>query len=123
MKIAPEVESSGSKVAKKSNWRTLVGLSLGYFVDQGEAQAMSIFSPVLRQLWGLSIMNLALITFVRSLLQFLSLPFWGFLADKYNRKKVLFWGTEIWGVWTIMVGLTQNFGQLLAVRVISGIGL
>jgi len=118
-----EIESPGSKIVKKSKWRTLVALSLWYFVDQGEAQAMSIFSPVLRQLWGLSIMNLSWITFVRSLLQSLSSPFWGYLADKYNRKKVLFWGTGIWGVWTIMVGLTQNFGQLLAVRVISGIGL
>ncbi len=110
-------------VSAKGKWQTLVALSLGYFVDQGEAQAMSIFSPVLRQLWGLSIMNLSLITFVRSLLQSLSSPFWGYLADKYKRKKVIFWGTGIWGIWTIMVGLTQNFGQLLAVRVISGIGL
>jgi MFS family permease len=115
--------SSELKVGTKRKWRTLVALSLGYFVDQGEAQAMSIFSPVLRQIWGLSIMNLSWITFVRSLLQSLSSPFWGYLADKYNRKKVLFWGTGIWGTWTIMVGLTQNFGQLLAVRVISGIGL
>ena len=123
VKIDPEIENYGSTVAKKSKWQTLVALSLGYFVDQGEAQAMSIFSPVLRQLWGLSITNLSWITFVRSLLQSLSSPFWGYLADKYNRKKVLFWGTGIWGVWTMMVGLTQNFGQLLAVRVISGIGL
>jgi predicted MFS family arabinose efflux permease len=107
----------------KSKWQTLVALSLGYFVDQGEAQAMSIFSPVIRQLWGLSIMNLSLITFARSLLQSLSSPVWGYLADKYNRKKVIFWGTGIWGVWTILVGLSQNFGQLLAIRVISGIGL
>ena len=35
---------------KASKWKTLLALSLGYFVDQGEGQAMSIFSPVLRQL-------------------------------------------------------------------------
>ena len=108
---------------KASKWKTLLALSLGYFVDQGEGQAMSIFSPVLRQLWGLSYGNLSLITFIRSLLQSVSSPFWGYLADRYSRKKVLFWGTGFWGVWTIIVGLTQNFGQLLVVRVISGIGL
>ena len=53
----------------------------------------------------------------------MSSPFWGYLADRYSRKKVLFWGTGFWGIWTIIVGLTQNFSQLLAVRVISGIGL
>lgn len=103
--------------------RNLFALALGYFVDQGEAQSMSIFSPVLRQIWGLSVGNLSWITFVRSLLQSLSSPFWGYLADKYSRKKVLFWGTGFWGLWTILVGLTQNFNQLILVRVISGIGL
>ena len=108
---------------KRAKWKTLLALSLGYFVDQGEGQAMSIFSPVLRQLWGLSFKNLSWITFIRSLLQSMSSPFWGYLADRYSRKKVLFWGTGFWGIWTIIVGLTQNFSQLLAVRVISGIGL
>lgn len=110
------------KLSKRS-WRTLFALATGYFVDQGEGQAMSIFSPVLRQIWGLSITNLSWITFIRSLLQSISSPFWGYLSDRYNRKKVLFWGTGFWGIWTIAVGLTQNFSQLLTIRVISGIGL
>ncbi|MEA4812105.1 MAG: MFS transporter [Anaerolineaceae bacterium] len=118
-----DLKTVESQTKKSGKWRTLFALSMGYFVDQGEAQAMSIFSPVLRQIWGLSISNLSWITFIRSLLQSLSSPLWGYLADKYNRKKVIFWGTGIWGIWTILVGLTQNFGQLLAVRVVSGIGL
>jgi len=110
-------------VKEPSKYKNLFALALGYFVDQGEAQAMSIFSPVLKDLWGLSVGNLTWITFVRSLLQSLSSPFWGYMADRYSRKKVLFWGTGFWGIWTIVVGFTQNFGQLLLVRVISGIGL
>ncbi len=119
------MEQSESKSPKKqpSKFRNLIALSAGYFVDQGEAQAMSIFSPVLRQIWNLSFGNLAWITFIRSLLQALSSPFWGYLADTYSRKKVLFWGTGIWGIWTIAVGLTQSFNQLLLIRVISGVGL
>jgi MFS family permease len=117
------IENLDTTEVKPTKWRTLLALSLGYFVDQGEGQAMSIFSPVLKQIWGLSFRNLSWITFVRSLLQSLSSPFWGYLADRHSRKKVLFWGTGFWGLWTIAVGLTQNFSQLLAVRVISGIGL
>lgn len=118
-----EAEIDVTPVVKRAKWKTLLALSLGYFVDQGEGQAMSIFSPVLRQIWGLSFKNLSWITFVRSLLQSLSSPFWGYLSDRHSRKQVLFWGTGFWGLWTILVGLTQNFSQLLAVRVISGIGL
>lgn len=108
---------------KPVKYKNLLALALGYFVDQGEAQAMSIFSPVLKQMWHLSVGNLTWITFIRSLLQSFSSPFWGYLSDRYSRKKVLFWGTGFWGIWTILVGFTQNFGQLIAVRVISGIGL
>ena len=119
------MKTSQSPSPKKQpyKFKNLIALSTGYFVDQGEAQAMSIFSPVLRQIWNLSIGNLSWITFVRSLLQALSSPFWGYMADRYSRKKVLFWGTGFWGIWTILVGLTQNFSQLIVVRVISGIGL
>lgn len=116
-------EKNQVSVPKRRKFRTLFALSLGYFVDQGEGQAMSIFSPVLKSLWSLTNMNLAWITFIRSLLQSLSSPFWGYLSDRYSRKKVLLIGTGIWGIWTIMVGLTQTYEQLLLIRVISGLGL
>lgn len=117
--IFPETVS----IPKRKRTRTLLALAAGYFVDQGEGQAMSIFTPVLKVLWSLSNLNLAWITFIRSLLQSLSSPFWGYLADRYSRRKVLLIGTGLWGIWTIIVGLTQSYEQLLIVRVISGLGL
>lgn len=103
--------------------RTLFALSFGYFIDQGESQAMSVLFPTLQSLWGLSYSNLGLISTIRNLLQSISSPFWGFISDRMSRKKVIIFGTGIWGIWTAAVGLTQNFGQLLTIRAISGIGL
>ena len=108
---------------KKERRRTLLALSFGYFIDQGEGQAMSVLFPTLQALWGLSYGNLGLISTIRNLLQALSAPFWGFISDKMSRKMVILFGTGIWGIWTAVVGLTQNFGQLLVIRAISGIGL
>ena len=108
---------------KKERRRTLLALSFGYFIDQGEGQAMSVLFPTLQTLWGLSYGNLGLISTIRNLLQALSAPFWGFISDKMSRKMVILFGTGIWGIWTAVVGLTQNFGQLLVIRAISGIGL
>jgi MFS family permease len=108
---------------KPGRWRTLSALAFGYFIDQGEAQAMSVLFPTLQTLWGLSYSNLGLIGTVRSLLQALSAPFWGFAADRMSRKKVIILGTGVWGIWTLFCGLTQNFGQLLVIRAISGLGL
>ena len=108
---------------KKQQRRTLFALSFGYFIDQGEGQAMSVLFPTLQAIWGLSYSNLGVISTIRNLLQSLSAPIWGYLADKLSRKKVILFGTGIWGIWTILVGFTQNFGQLLTIRAISGIGL
>ena len=108
---------------KKQQRRTLFALSFGYFIDQGEGQAMSVLFPTLQAIWGLSYSNLGVISTVRNMLQSLSAPIWGYLADKLSRKKVILFGTGIWGIWTVLVGFTQNFGQLLTIRAISGIGL
>ena len=108
---------------KKQRRRTLFALSFGYFIDQGEGQAMSVLFPTLQALWGLSYSNLGVISTIRNLLQSISSPFWGYISDKVSRKMVILFGTGIWGLWTAAVGLTQNFGQLLTIRAISGIGL
>ena len=112
-----------SSEKKREKRRTLFALSFGYFIDQGEGQAMSVLFPTLQALWGLSYGNLGVISTIRNLLQSISSPFWGFISDKISRKKVIIFGTGIWGIWTAAVGLTQNFGQLLTIRAISGIGL
>jgi len=117
------INATISPEKKKQRRRTLFALSFGYFIDQGEGQAMSVLFPTLQSLWGLSYANLGVISTIRNLLQSLSSPFWGFISDKISRKIVILFGTGIWGLWTAAVGFTQNFGQLLTIRAISGIGL
>jgi len=108
---------------KKHSGRTLFALGLGYLVDQGEAQAMGVLSPIIQSIWGVSFGMLGLMTTLRNITQTISAPFWGYAADKYSRKKVLIFGTGIWGIWTIVVGLMPSFNAVLVVRAISGLGL
>ena len=108
---------------KRSRIWTLVALAFGYFIDQGEGQALSVLFPTIRALWGLNYTALGIIGTIRNILQSISAPFWGFAADRLSRKQVIIFGTGIWGIWTLACGLTQNFGQLLVIRAISGIGL
>lgn len=117
------VQSVEKPVKKQRRWRTLFALSFGYFIDQGEGQTISVLFPTLQALWGLSYTNLGTIGTIRSILQAISAPFWGYAADRYSRKKVILIGTGLWGIWTAVCGLSQNFGQLLMIRAISGIGL
>jgi len=122
-KKKPQTSTEVQTQSEKSRWRNMIALSFGYFVDQGEAQAMSVLFPTLRAIWGLSFADLGLVGTIRNILQSISAPFWGLIADRYPRKNVIVFGTGVWGIWTLLVGFTQNFGQLLWIRAISGIGL
>ncbi len=122
--MATTTAIEGAKAETKSGkGKTLFALAFGYFIDRGEEQTISVLFPTLQQMWGLSYTSLGLIGTIRTILQALFTPMWGFISDRYSRKNVIIFGTGLWGLWTLMVGFTQNFGQLLAIRAISGIGL
>ncbi len=101
----------------------MVALAFGYFIDQGEGQAMSVLFPTLQSLWGLSYTQLGIIGTIRNILQSVTAPFWGYIADRYPRKNVIMFGTGLWGIWTLLIGFSQGYEQLLILRAISGIGL
>ncbi|KAA3660720.1 MAG: MFS transporter [Chloroflexi bacterium] len=107
----------------KGRLRTMFALAFGYFIDQGEGQAMSVLFPTLQAMWGLSYTQLGIIGTIRNILQSVTAPFWGYVADKYSRKNVIVFGTGLWGIWTALIGFTQGYEQLLILRAISGIGL
>ncbi len=107
----------------KGRWKTMLALAFGYFIDQGEGQAMSVLFPTLQAVWGLSYTQLGVIGTIRNLLQAITAPIWGYIADRYSRKKVIVFGTGVWGIWTALCGFSQGYEQLLLLRAISGIGL
>lgn len=108
---------------KHRSGRTLVALGLGYLVDQGEAQAMGVLSPIIQALWGVSFGMIGLMETLRNITQTISAPFWGYASDRFSRKKVLIFGTGIWGIWTLLVGLVPDFTSMMVIRAISGLGL
>jgi len=107
----------------KRSGRTLFALGMGYLVDQGEAQAMGVLSPIIQAIWGVSLSQIGLMETLRNIAQTISAPFWGYVADKYSRKKVLIFGTGVWGFWTVAVGLMNDFNGIMLIRAISGLGL
>lgn len=110
------------KEKKRSGW-TLFALGLGYLIDQGEAQSMGVLSPIIQTIWGISFGMIGWMETLRNITQTISAPFWGYASDKYSRKKVLIFGTGIWGIWTLAVGLVPDFFSMLVIRAISGLGL
>jgi MFS family permease len=109
--------------SQKHSIRTLFALGFGYLVDQGEGQSMGVLSPVIQSIWGISFGMIGTMETLRNIAQTISAPFWGYAADRFSRRKVLFFGTGVWGVWTLLVGLAPTFTSMLIIRAISGLGL
>jgi MFS family permease len=112
-----------ARTSQKKSGRTLFALGLGYLVDQGEGQSMGVLSPIIQTIWGISFSQVGLMETLRNITQTISAPFWGFMADRFSRKKVMIFGTGIWGIWTLLVGLMPDFSSMLIIRAISGLGL
>jgi len=103
--------------------RILTALGFGFFIDSAEDVALPMLWPAVRTALGLSYAQLGYISSIRVIFQTFSGPFWGMLADRYNRKRILVIGTGVWGLWTSVCGLATDYWQLLIVRVIACIGL
>jgi MFS family permease len=120
----PEKPASGPATdVRRGRWRTLSALASGYFIDQGEGQAMSVLFPAIRDALNFGYGGLGQIAGWRNLLQALSAPVWGFVADRTSRKWVIVFGTGLWGLWTLACGFVTSYEQLFWVRIIAGLGL
>ena len=108
---------------RRGRWLTLAALASGYFIDQGEGQAMSVLFPAIRDALNFGYGGLGQIAGWRNLLQAISAPFWGFVADRTSRKWVIVFGTGLWGLWTLACGFVASYEQLFWVRIIAGLGL
>lgn len=111
------------KQSKGLRARALTALGFGFFIDSAEDLALPMLFPAIRPSLGLLYSDLSLIDNIRIIFQTFSGPFWGMAADKYNRKWILVIGTGIWGIWTALCGLVDNFWQLMILRVVACIGL
>lgn len=103
--------------------RILTALGFGFFIDSAEDVALPMLWPAVRTALGLSYAQLGTIDSIRVIFQTFSGPFWGMLADRYNRKWILVIGTGVWGLWTSVCGFATDYWQLLVVRVVACIGL
>jgi MFS family permease len=116
-------KQKSTKASRNRRGRLLTALGFGFFIDSAEDVALPMMWPAVRATLGLSYAQLGYIDSIRVIFQTFSGPFWGMLADRYNRKWILVIGTGVWGLWTSLCGLATDYWQLLILRVIACIGL
>ena len=109
---------------QSENKRGIIGaLGFAQLGDFGEQQVINSMFPAIRDALGLNISALGDITALKRIVQVLAMPTWGAISDRYSRKSVLVWGTGVWGIWTILIGFSQTYTQLLWLNLIAAVGV
>lgn len=98
------------------------------FVSLGLLVGVSLFvvSPILPQYiesYGVSYMDIGLFFTAYSLTWTVLQLYTGYMSDRYGRKRFVFIGLLIYGVFALLLGFAQNFAQLVTFRVLQGVGL
>lgn len=81
-----------------------------------------LFSSIANDL-HINVSLLGTISAVNILITSISSIYWGYLAGRYNRKKLIIIGTILWSAAVFFTSQSSSYVQLLISQVITGIGL
>ncbi|MFB0561930.1 MAG: MFS transporter [Candidatus Lokiarchaeia archaeon] len=107
----------------KEKTRSLATLGGAFAAQNAELQAFPVYYTSMGRDLATTRAALGLISTTRGVVQAFITPFWGFLADRYSRKKVLIIGCLIWGITTILIALVGDYTSLAILRILTGVGL
>jgi len=72
---------------------------------------------------GVKVGSLGPILGISGFVSTITLPLWGWAADRFSRKSLLIWITGFWGAWTAVIAFAQPLTQLLFMRVLVSLSV
>lgn len=110
-----------NELTHKEKGRILLGVMTAIFLAAIESTGVSTAMPtVIATLGGLEIYSWV---FTVYLLTFtVTMPLWGKLSDLFGRRPMYLLGIGVFLLGSILSGLAQSMGQLIAFRAIQGLG-
>jgi AAHS family 4-hydroxybenzoate transporter-like MFS transporter len=112
-----------SQPLSRYQWRIMLLCFLIVFLDGLDTAAMGFIIPALSQEWGIDraslgpVMSAALVGMIFGALGS------GPLADRFGRKQVLVLATVMFGTFSVAAALSTSLNQLMAWRLLAGLGL
>ena len=101
--------------------RALYGVMLAVFLAAMESTVVATAMPiVVKSLGGLEIYAWVFAGFL--LTSTVTMPLWGRLSDLFGRRKTFLTGLVIFLVGSALSGLSRDMGQLIAFRMLQGLG-
>lgn len=108
---------------KTFHWRIVFTAGMGFFTDAYDLFVIGVATVILLPLWHLSTLQLALLNGVALAAAAVGAVFFGFLADKFGRKRL--YGVEVILLFfgAILSALAPSYLWLLLSRILVGLGI
>ncbi len=103
-------------------WRVIVAASLGWVLDAFDFTILLFLIPRLREEFHVSLPQMALVIGATLWAKVIGNAAWGWLADRYGRKKPFIIGVVWFALFCGLTGLSWSYGSLLAFRILFGLG-
>jgi len=116
-------ETTPKKEEIPGRTRTQVTINLANVIDNSDGQILSALYEQIGLSLNLNALQLGTLEGVRSLLQSVSTPLWGWWSDKHSRKLALSAGCFLWGFFTLMTSFAVGYIDMIVWRAMTGLGL
>ncbi len=120
--VADEDADESGFVPPKGRIGGTLALGVSTAIDNSEGGVSKTFFPQIMIAFQLGKTELGIINALSMIARSLFGPVWALLADRYGRKRVLFFVTGVWGLWTVATGFATSWTALLVLYSIALIG-
>jgi DHA2 family multidrug resistance protein len=103
-------------------WKVLISVMFGIFMIILDSTIVNIAFPTLRQKFGASLPDAQWVLSIYVLALGVTTPVSGFLADRFDIKRVYLLGLGIFTVGSLLCGIAPSLGLLIAARALQGFG-
>ena len=100
-----------------------VALGIGWLLDAFEVTIVNNVIGVLKGLWHLSNVQASWILSVWFLGLMVGAAVFGYLADRYGRKRLFLLTLTLYGVFTLLTAFSPNYAVMLVLRLATAIGV
>ena len=108
---------------QKQNKKIIKTLALGHFITDAYSGFLNPIMPFIAAKIGISMAVAALLISFSNLTSNLSQPFFGFIADKWQRRFFIFWGMIMASVFLSFLGIAHNIYSLILCLILGHMGV
>jgi EmrB/QacA subfamily drug resistance transporter len=120
--MSVEAASLGQRRGLEQKWKVLISVIFGIFMVILDSTIVNIAFPTLRIKFGASLSEAQWVISMYVLALGITTPISGFLADRFDIKRIYLLGLGIFTAGSFLCGIAPSLGLLIAARALQGIG-